>query len=698
MKKISRLLFGIMMCALVVSCSEIYEMTKGETSYLPFRSSEVGKWGMMGTDGKALFEEEFKDQPTMAMNGRFLVRNGNGTWEIYTAEAKPEKVGDEYVGIADFTYDVTPAVKRNERITLIDTDGNVTKTLEKADGKNIVGCMGFSYGLAQIYTEDERFGIIDDKGEVVVSPKYEWATPVSSNKILTLTYKDKNDKNVAELQVHDRKGNVLMKMQVGDGQKYTNINPDASTPKYLAVCSSVDGEMHWGFIDYEKNVIVKPSSRIKTLGALNGNMFIFSNGDGWGVMNFDGEVLIRAKYDMLGWANENTLIAYDVDTKYSLVGIDGTKITQEEYLNILPFYDGEHAAVKVDDNSWEFINTKGEELRIKNAPDIYTISENRASAMVESEYVDIDAIMGKLKLAKNGLMGYSLTMSPLQVLKNYNEIASESDGKRSLDPADNSGKDNATTSYSSRGIDINSKIYYSGYMTEYDYESGKTIWSKEKPRYIQASVSGSKLSGKTDLVYSKVAALAKTYGKVLKENSRAVIVQVSEGMGWIITDDGSTVNIELTTDSYSLDKNIDRYAKEEETTREYAKPATPKENTDYSSSTSTSDNYSPSSSSSSSYSSQRHYNLHGSISSLPITMEFTINGSSVNGTYYYNKYGSDARITLRGEVVDGQIVLREYDSNGVKYGDFRGYLINGEYSGTFSDKNGKGMSFSLHTN
>jgi hypothetical protein len=76
-----------------VSCSE--NTAQSEIGYLPFKSSENGKWGMIGTDGTVLFEEEFKDEPTVAMNDRFLVKNGNDQWEIFTTDARPEKVGDE---------------------------------------------------------------------------------------------------------------------------------------------------------------------------------------------------------------------------------------------------------------------------------------------------------------------------------------------------------------------------------------------------------------------------------------------------------------------------------------------------------------------------------------------------------------------------------------------------------------------------
>lgn len=39
-------------------------------------------------DGQVLFSEEFKAEPTMVIEDRFMVKNTEGLWEIYTAEKK----------------------------------------------------------------------------------------------------------------------------------------------------------------------------------------------------------------------------------------------------------------------------------------------------------------------------------------------------------------------------------------------------------------------------------------------------------------------------------------------------------------------------------------------------------------------------------------------------------------------------------
>lgn len=557
----------------IISCSE--EVERSEIGYLPFKTSENGKWGMIGTDGTVLFEDEFKDEPTVAMNNRFLVKNGNGLWEIYTAEAKPEKIGEEYLQIADYTASVTPSVKKNEKICLIDVNGNVKATLDKANSKNIVKCSKFLYGYASIVTEDDKWGIINTKGDIVIEPKYDYVIPLSSSNFFAGIENHKKNENEANIvKVLDTSGKAICEVKCGKGQKYNYISDDYSNANYLAVCVSVDGEDQYGFIDFQKNVVVKPSSKIKRISETKGDKFIFSNGENEGVMNFSGEVVLRAKYDGLYWANDDMLIAYDSeDNRYSLINLEGDKITKEKYLKILPFYlfDGEYAPVQIDDNSWGFIDKKGEEVKLKNAPDIYRFGMDNANDMVESDFVDIDAITSRLKLDKNGLMGFSLDMTPQQIVKAYNEVDGNKNGKLDATPKENLCCVN--TSYSSRGLEIESWVNYHYEHCMSDYIDGKFVWTKALPTEISVYVKGHMLDGKIDLLYNKVAAIVKSQGKVVKENSGAAIVKISENRGWVILNEESQLIITIYNSSEYQDYGIDSYAKDGETTKEYIKPS-----------------------------------------------------------------------------------------------------------------------------
>ena len=96
---------------IITACGNSYT-SKNEVEYLPFQQREGGKWGLISQDGDILFSEMFDNEPTMAVNGRFMVKNKVGLWEIYTAEEEPRKVGGEYLQASMFYEDVTPVVLR----------------------------------------------------------------------------------------------------------------------------------------------------------------------------------------------------------------------------------------------------------------------------------------------------------------------------------------------------------------------------------------------------------------------------------------------------------------------------------------------------------------------------------------------------------------------------------------------------------
>jgi hypothetical protein len=59
----------------------------------------------------------------------------------------------------------------------------------------------------------------------------------------------------------------------------------------------------------------------------------------------------------------------------------------------------------------------------------------------------------------------------------------------------------------------------------------------------------------------------------MKENSRAVIVQLSEERGWVVASNNARVYIKVFNSREYQSYYIDSYAKEGETTREYIKPS-----------------------------------------------------------------------------------------------------------------------------
>lgn len=91
----------ILVAAIVCSCSS--DLNRNKVEYLPFRETKNGQWGMVSMDGKVLFTDEFKNEPTVVRDGRFFVKNSEGLWEMYEASEHPQKIGGEYVYTSGFS-------------------------------------------------------------------------------------------------------------------------------------------------------------------------------------------------------------------------------------------------------------------------------------------------------------------------------------------------------------------------------------------------------------------------------------------------------------------------------------------------------------------------------------------------------------------------------------------------------------------
>lgn len=85
--------------------------------------------------------------------------------------------------------------------------------------------------------------------------------------------------------------------------------------------------------------------------------------------------------------------------------------------------------------------------------------------------------------------------------------------------------------------------------------------------------------------------------------------------------------------------------------------------------------------------------LKGYVDKYPITMHIDVDGSLVEGSYYYNKRGPGAKLNLSGKFDEGDMNLNETDENGTPTGHFQGEFDGSEFKGTFITNKGKRMPF-----
>lgn len=182
--------------------------------FLPFRSQPHGQWGLISPTGKVLFAERFRNQPTACWNGRFAVENEQGLWEVFTAEAKPRRIGEAYESLVPFLSPVTVASLPGGPVMLIDRNGQVRKRLDVIGGKTVEAVCAFHEGVAVFHTVDGCSGVIDTTGNVVLPPVYDRIMDAADGKLIVWRKDvkeaiDTYNPEHTTLMVFDTRGNLL---------------------------------------------------------------------------------------------------------------------------------------------------------------------------------------------------------------------------------------------------------------------------------------------------------------------------------------------------------------------------------------------------------------------------------------------------------------------------------------------------------
>ena len=408
---------------LLTACSKT---TESEVQYIPFQESDNSLWGMISPAGEVLFNEEFKEKPTIVRDDRFMVRNADGLWEIYTAEAKPQKIGNEYAFASMYQNGIALVAEKNKPVSLIDRDGKVVKSLDKVDGKSVESVQRFSEGYA-VYKSDKYFGAINEQGEKVIDAKYLTLKACSDGKFIALDrkYEDEAKKDSStnmSFDVLDTSGKVILSLSLAKYKDFGFYFQNGLLDVYIEAKNEKCG----GIINEQGEVVVKPTAKIKKVGQIRGKYFTYNNGDGWGLMNLQGESVIRAKYDLLYFASDDMMIAMTKkdggSNVYKVIDIEDNQIGPDTYDDAYPFYllNNKHAVVKISSSLYSIIDTDGKQ--IEKLPDMVHVGFSEGDQIVESDYVDMKALVDALYITEDGIDSITFKSTPEQVAQYYSQL------------------------------------------------------------------------------------------------------------------------------------------------------------------------------------------------------------------------------------------------------------------------------------
>ncbi len=517
----------------MVSCSK----SSSEIDGVGFKGPDDANWGMIATDGTVIFQDEFKNCPTPAVDGRFFVETSDGVYEMFTAEKKPKKVGGEYVSVSTFSNGQALVTEKGKPIEIIDTEGKVIKVLDKIDGQPIEKAYR-SHNDYYIVATDSLFGLVDRKGEMVLKPVYYTLSLYGDDKFLA----EKGDKKM----IIDSKGKEVLSLT-----KYETVQAFQDT-KLLAVSLTKDGESISGIIDENGNYVVRPSAKYKRIvSIIYDKMFIYQSGGNnpqCGLMSIDGESLIRAKYDLMTALSDELFAAFnskDGKIECQIVNKNDEKIGDDTYQYVDNFH-GDYAFAQVSDKEYVIVGKDGKP--IKDVPDIASldVGYHYNSLDVRSDYVDLESMVEALDIKADGLLGITTASTPLDALKKKAEY---SDYDVTLDPNmynyTNSvevhkpvGK---TQAYISYRFDGNLSDYNINFDT-YDYSY---FWNNVHPIFFAFGINcgyDSRLNGKEhDLKNVVIDKFKKLGGAVVKQTDNGAVLRLKNGMYAVCQIDGEKV-------------------------------------------------------------------------------------------------------------------------------------------------------------
>lgn len=374
--------------AMTLSLTSCSSNCNGEINYIPAKVDKSDNWGMVGPDGEMLFDDQFEDCPTAAVNGFFTVKE-DGKVSVYKAASKkPEAVKDlqELKGAGMMSCGRIPVVREKGRIEIADESGKTVATLEPVDGKEIESCYGYYTDDRLIIVDSEgKIGAVDRSGKVVVKTEFDRMYPFNEGVAIAAKAKEGKDYEYDYCLI-DTKGQKVCEFK-------DDMTPVGNFMRFGVI--PVKNGKKYGFLNKKGEFLAMPS-KVDGIEDWTGDIFVYRNENGKrGVMNFEKEDIIKAKYSKLQIVNDNRFIVKR-DSKWSMIDAEEERICKFEdadevvwLSNTFIFDVNFPIIVETDNDNFIFVDDKGEQI----GKEEYDRLSIEFSNTVESDYFDIATVV-----------------------------------------------------------------------------------------------------------------------------------------------------------------------------------------------------------------------------------------------------------------------------------------------------------------
>ena len=392
---------GLLAALALSSCSKGGKTEFDKFDYIPVKEVGEEKWSLLGPDGELIFKGEFKECPSVVMEGVFSVPEEKGI-TLYTTGSKQPKEIKGATGLKDagvMVDGLIPVTFPGERISVIDKKGEKKFTLDPIKGKEVTSSYGYFINDVLPVRVDDKWGAVDKNGKVTFEPKYYGIMDAGDGNFFVST-----DSAYQNIKIIDPKGNKKGSLKNGYSPA-TQIVDGRFIAKH-------DDDFYVMKSDGEKES--KLSSKIGDVYDFDGKYIVFSNSDyEYGVMDIKGEILVRAKYEYMELMDGDRFLARGKDECYILDRKGDNKVTLDykraSYLGKFGLFAG-------DDDSFVAIDDKGKERKGLEFEDL----ELPVNGIVDSDYFDIEGLSSTIAdlITDQGVDKYTIGASPSNYFSN----------------------------------------------------------------------------------------------------------------------------------------------------------------------------------------------------------------------------------------------------------------------------------------
>lgn len=258
--------------------------------YIAFEYNEDSNYGLVDKDGN-LFASSFYDCSPV-INGYFVAMEDEGDSTYFLCKMTDggyEKIapidGQSQAGMMN--DGLMPVCDDSKHIHVIDSDGNLAYRLDSVAGEEVASCFYYSCGRLRVNLADGKYVYLDKEGKRLFGKSYFWANDFDHGYAVVCIDDD------GTYALIDTEGETLFTFDCHDPGC---INISASRK----LLSTIDGDDRTTIYDFTGKRINTYTSKVHYVYAFGDDCFVFHNDDEeFGLISYDGEELIWAKYDLI---------------------------------------------------------------------------------------------------------------------------------------------------------------------------------------------------------------------------------------------------------------------------------------------------------------------------------------------------------------------------------------------------------------